>query len=83
MAPEDEPVTTLRQDVRVADDGTVTVAVGKGDAGRLVRVTVEPSPRPSETSREEWLEVLDQTAGQWVGDFPAMDDPPPAERDPL
>jgi hypothetical protein len=76
-------MTTFTQDVRVGPDGTVTVAVGKHDAGRLVRVTVSPAANPTPMSREEWSAFIDRTAGQWVGEFPEIDDPPPTERDKL
>lgn len=55
---------------RVASDGTlkVTVPVGLANAGREVRVTVEPIG-PENPPLDEWRQSILATAGKWQGDF--------------
>ena len=54
---------------RVGSDGVlhVTVPIGKEDADREVRVTIDPVPPPM--TPEEWQQFILSTAGAWQGDL--------------
>jgi hypothetical protein len=55
---------------KVGSDGVLRLAVplAESEAGRDVRVTVEPLPRPAMT-QEEWRAFVLRTAGTWQGEF--------------
>ena len=55
---------------RVNGDGVLqlTLPLGLSEAGRAVRVTVEPL-EPKEMTQEEWRAGILATAGGWLGDF--------------
>ena len=55
---------------KVDSDGVLrlTVPLPKADAGREVRVTVEPVAKPP-MPQEEWREFVMEMAGSWQGDF--------------
>jgi len=68
----------------VGPDGVLRLAVPlpKSDAGREVKVTVEPVSKTAMT-QDEWRELVTSTAGAWQGDF---ERPPQGEfeaREPL
>ena len=70
---------------RVSDDGVLEfkLPMGMGEAGRDVRVTVEPVSPKKEMTPDEWRAGILATAGGWQGDF---ERPPQGEledRDPL
>jgi hypothetical protein len=56
---------------RVSDDGVLEfkLPMGMGEAGRDVRVTVEPISRKKEMTPDEWRAGILATAGGWQGDF--------------
>ncbi len=68
---------------RVGGDGVlhVTVPLGAADAGREVKVTVEPAG-PVMT-QEEWRERVIALAGQWQGDWERPEQGEYEERAPL
>ncbi|HWG47091.1 MAG TPA: hypothetical protein VN688_30280 [Gemmataceae bacterium] len=47
--------------VRVGADGILTLALGEANANKLALVTVQTIP---ETTREEWLRFIENTAGK-------------------
>ncbi len=57
---------------RIGSDGVlhVTVPVGRADADREVRVTIEPAEAPASPAEQRaysaWVESI---AGKWQGDF--------------
>ena len=66
--------------IRTDSDGKVMLSLGEAYANKLIQVTVQMIP---ETSREEWLRFIENTAGKWEGE---LERPPlgePEERDPL
>ncbi|HKA08613.1 MAG TPA: hypothetical protein VKD71_15245 [Gemmataceae bacterium] len=69
---------------KVGSDGVLrlTVPLPKAEAGRDVRVTVEPIPKPQMT-QEEWQAFVTQMAGSWQGDFERPEQGEYEERDPL
>lgn len=54
---------------RVGDDGVLTLELPLGveEAGREVRVTVEPIRRPM--TQAEWQAWVQQLAGSWEGEL--------------
>ena len=71
---------------KVGPDGNVLIPVGVEEAGSEVMVTVSPPAVPKlarDMTPEEHRNFILSIAGQWVGDFPEMEDLPPEERDPL
>jgi hypothetical protein len=68
---------------RVGSDGVLRLNVPllKSDAGRDVRVTVEPARAPM--TQEEWRAAVLQTAGKWQGDFERPPQGDYEEREPL
>jgi len=70
---------------RVRDDGylQLTLPLGKEQAGRDVRVTIEPvGPVPKMTA-DEWRAGILATAGGWQGEFECPSQDVLEERDPL
>ena len=65
-------MTTIQTTARVDADGNVVVPVGASEAGTEVSVTITPA-RPN-LSREEYLAILDRTAGSI--DDPTFERPP-------
>lgn len=55
-------MTTVETRARVAADGTITVPVGREEAGTEVIVTVAPAPKT--LSREEWVSHINRTQGR-------------------
>jgi hypothetical protein len=55
---------------KIGSDGVLhlDVPMAPADAGRDVRVTVEPLPRPAMT-QEEWRSGILRLAGAWQGEF--------------
>ena len=57
---------------RVGSDGVlhIDIPLGKEDADRDVRVTIDPvEVGPSPLTREEWRRFVMETAGAWQGDL--------------
>lgn len=69
---------------KVGSDGVlrVTVPMAPADAGREVRVTVEPIPRPTMT-QDEWRSGILRLAGAWQGEFERPAQGEYEEREPL
>jgi hypothetical protein len=61
-------MTRIVVNSRVGGDGVLQLAVpiGATDAGREVRITVEPMSAPS---ADEWRQRILETAGKWQGEF--------------
>ena len=70
---------------RVSRDGILqlTLPLGADEAGRDVRVTVEPVGTKKETSPEEWRAGVLSTAGGWQGEFERLAQGELEEREPL
>lgn len=66
--------------VRAGTDGILTLALGEAYANELIQVTLQTIP---ETSREEWLRFIDNTAGKWEGELERPTQGEYEERDPL
>jgi hypothetical protein len=68
---------------RVGSDGVLRLEVPlpPAEAGRDVRVTVEPLPPPM--TPEEWRAFVLRTAGTWQGEFERPEQGEYEERDPL
>ena len=67
---------------KVDSDGVLRVTVPlPTEAGRDVRVTVEPLPRPM--TPEEWRAFVLRTAGTWQGEFERPEQGEYEERNPL
>lgn len=56
---------------RIGADGVLhlDVPLGEPEAGREVRVTIEPVANDRRMTREEWTAFLARTAGVWQGEF--------------
>ncbi|HKB06202.1 MAG TPA: hypothetical protein VKD90_28665 [Gemmataceae bacterium] len=69
---------------KVGSDGVLRLAVPlpAAEAGRDVRVTVEPLARPAMT-QDEWRAFVLRTAGTWQGEFERAEQGEYEERDPL
>ncbi len=70
---------------RLSADGVLqlTLPLGADEAGRDVRITIDPVRPKKEITPEEWREGILATAGSWQGEF---ERPPQAEleeREPL
>lgn len=54
---------------KVGTDGVLhlDVPLGAAEAGREVKVTVEPVSHPM--TQEEWMAFIQATAGTWQGEF--------------
>jgi len=57
--------------------------LGPDEAGRQLRVTVEPIGPPAEMTPEEWRAGILATAGGWVGEFERPPQGELEEREPL
>ena len=70
---------------RVSDDGLLqlTMPLGADQAGRAVRVTVEPVRPKKEMTAEEWRGGIVATAGGWQGEFERPPQGELEEREPL
>jgi hypothetical protein len=68
---------------KVGIDGVLRLEVPlpPAEAGRDVRVTVEPLPRPM--TQDEWRSFVLRTAGTWQGEFERPEQGEYEERDPL
>jgi hypothetical protein len=66
--------------VRAGPDGVLTLSLGETYANKLVQVTVQTIP---ETTREEWLRFIENTAGKWEGELERPPQGEYEERDPL
>ena len=66
--------------IRADSDGVVTLSLGEACANKLVQVTVQTIP---ETTREEWLRFIENTAGKWEGELERPPQGEYEERDPL
>lgn len=77
-------MTRMVVESRVDNEGVLKLAVpiGKGEANRTVRVTIESveTDRRSQTDREARLSAL---IGSWQGEFEEPEELPLEERDPL
>jgi len=62
-------MTKMTLSARVDPAGVLHVALGRSEANRDVRVTIEPAGSPVLQSRQEYLDFLRATAGAWQGDF--------------
>ena len=69
---------------KVSSDGILhlTLPVGLEEAGKEVRVTVEPVP-PAPLSQEEWRKAVLSRAGKWQGEFERPEQGEYEEREPL
>jgi hypothetical protein len=70
---------------RISDDGVLqlTLPLGADEAGRDVRVTVEPVGSNKEMTPEEWRAGVLATAGGWRGEFERPSPGEIEEREPL
>ena len=59
---KEEEIMTQRLTVQVGADGVLTLPLGKANANKVVRVTVETVP--AEETKEEWLRFIKDTAGK-------------------
>ncbi len=77
-------MTRLVVESRVDEEGVLklTVPVGKDEANRTMRITIEPAGESAST-RPAWPDWLEKVAGSWQGDFEEPEDLPYEERDSL
>lgn len=61
----------------------LTLPLGKDEAGRNVRVTVEPMAPKRAMSAEEWRAWVLSMAGSWQGEFERTSPGQLEEREPL
>ena len=77
-------MTRLVVESRVDEEGVLklTVPVGKDEANRTMRITIEPAGEdsPSQLERQMRLSAL---IGSWQGDFEEPEELPYEERDSL
>lgn len=68
---------------RVGSDGVLrlNVTLPKADAGRDVKIIVEPAQPP--LTQEQWRDAVLRTAGKWQGDFERPPQGEYEEREPL
>ncbi len=66
-------MTTVVVRSRVDADGVlrVSVPIGEANAKQEVKVTIEPVPSNKE-ERADYIAWLENSAGQWQGDFERM-----------
>jgi hypothetical protein len=76
-------MTRMTLSARVGADGVLHVPLGKAEANRDVRVTIEPAGSPAPNSNQEYLDFLKRTAGAWRGDFERPEQGPYEARDPM
>jgi hypothetical protein len=86
-------LSSLREDImhrivvetRVSGDGILqlSLALGAEEAGRDVRVTVEPIGAENEMTTDEWRAGILATAGGWQGGFERPPQGELEEREPL
>jgi hypothetical protein len=69
----------------VGEDGLLkmTVPLGADQAGRQVRVTIEPVCAEKEITPEQWRSGIMATAGGWQGEFERPPQGKLEEREPL
>ncbi|MBI2804250.1 MAG: hypothetical protein HYX68_04605 [Planctomycetes bacterium] len=69
---------------RIGSDGNLhlNVPIGPDDAGRVVRIIIEPENGKTKT-QQEYLDFINATAGAWQGDFERPEQGEFEERDPL
>jgi hypothetical protein len=70
---------------KVSAEGVLnlTLLIGKDEAGRNMRLTIEPAGLEAKITPEEWKAGIFATAGGWLGEF---EEPAPGkleEREPL
>jgi len=70
---------------RVSGEGVLqlTLPLGADEAGRDVRVTVEPVGPKKEMTPDEWRAGILATAGGWQGEFERLPQGELEEREPL
>ena len=70
---------------RLSDQGVLqlTLPLGVDEAGRDVRITIEPVRPKKEITPEEWREGILATAGCWQGEFERPPQSNLEEREPL
>ncbi len=59
-------MTTIRTNARVSSDGNLVIPIGVAEAGKRVRVTVEPEDVEGpdiKMTQEEWVKFVERTAG--------------------
>jgi hypothetical protein len=66
--------------VRVGGDGVLTLPLGESNANKLALVTVQTIP---ETTREEHLRFIENTAGKWEGELERPPQGEYEEREPM
>ncbi len=56
---------------RLSAEGVLqlTLPLGEGEAGRDVRITIEPVRPHNEITLEEWRKGILATAGSWQGEY--------------
>ena len=62
---------------RVSGDGVLQLVLplGEAEAGKEVRITVEPVRSKLEITPDEWHAGIMATAGGWQGEFAELTDP--------
>ena len=70
---------------RVGGTGVLelTLPLGADEAGRDVRVTIEPVVRENKMTSDEWRSWVQSIAGSWQGDFERPSQGDLEEREPL
>ena len=70
---------------RVGGTGVLelTLPLGADEAGRDVRVTIEPVVRENKMTSDEWRSWVQSIAGSWQGDFKRPSQGDLEEREPL
>jgi hypothetical protein len=78
-------MTRIVVERQVNADGVLhlDLPLGAAEAGRSVRVTVEPAKPPPGMTPEEWRAGILATAGGWVGEFERPPQGELEEREPL
>ena len=61
----------------------LTLPLGADEAGRDVRVTIEPVVRENKMTSDEWRSWVQSIAGSWQGDFERPSQGDLEEREPL
>lgn len=78
-------MTRIVVERRVSSDGILqlTLPLGPDEAGREVRVTVEPIGLQNEMTSDEWRAGVLATAGGWQGEFERPPQSELEEREPM
>jgi hypothetical protein len=76
---------TLEFTEQVGDDGLLQISIPVDAAGKRYHVVVHVEPEEVDAGKLEYLsdEFINETAGQWVGDFPMDSEGSYEKREPL